>query len=505
MATNFEEIKNILLKTKNEKDKKIFTFGYLFNQSDEKFYDFHNNYIYKEEFLKFLNEKYSKNLSYNNNEIIQLINQIQSVDNIPLELLSKYYVRIYTLESDFYRDINESLGENKILYYLPYIKVLYEGIKLKSLLTSTYKILYSSEFISNNEFQLILKNLNNKDKKEIFNNIIFSKRFLSFSPEKIVVLDFLRYSNKKDMIPVIFILDNGKEDNYRYLNKISYVNTQKISKFSSEKEILFFPFSSFVIESIEIVNIDYSELKEIYQIKIKYLGHIFLKESLNYKAIKRTSENKIENFGQLLSEAKSLNMNFYPIKEIQIELNKKENEKNTQNELEIKIKELNNEIILLNNELKKEKNINNDLNQQIKELKDSIKNQKENNIKINNKYDDNKDRILELFEELRLKDKEIRRLQEIKSRYPFELLKGEKIVSLVINSYNESIQYPIICKNTDIFYKIENLFYDKYPFFKKTELKNYFMLNGKRIIENKNLDENGIKYGSLITFYSEDN
>ena len=144
MATNLEEIKNILLKTKNEKDKKNFCFGYLFNQSDEKFYDFHNN-IYKEEFLKFVNEKYSKNLS-NNNGIIQLINQIQSVDNIPLELLSKYYVRIYTLESDFYRDINESLAENKILYYLPYIKVLYEGIKLKSLLTSTYKILYNYIF-----------------------------------------------------------------------------------------------------------------------------------------------------------------------------------------------------------------------------------------------------------------------------------------------------------------------------------------------------------------------
>ena len=142
------------------------------------------------------------------------------------------------------------------------------------------------------------------------------------------------------MIPVIFILDNEKEDNYRQLNKISCVNTQKISPYSEEKEILFFPFSSFVIESIEKVNIDYIELKEIYQIKIKYLGHIFLKESLNYKAIKRTSENEIENFGQLLSETKSLNMNFYPIKEIQIELNKKENEKNSQNELEIKIKKL---------------------------------------------------------------------------------------------------------------------------------------------------------------------
>ena len=207
--------------------------------------------------------------------------------------MSKYYVRIYTLESDFYRDINESLGENKILYYLPYIKVLYEGIKLKSLLTSTYKILYSTKYISNNEFQLILKNFNNKDKKGNFNNLIFSKRFLSFFPDKNEALLILGHSKQNDMIKVIFILDNEKEENYRYLNKISYVNTQKISPFSAEKEILFFPFSSFVIESIVQVNVDYRVLKEIYQIKIKYLGHIFLKESLNYKAINRSSENKL--------------------------------------------------------------------------------------------------------------------------------------------------------------------------------------------------------------------
>ena len=60
------------------------------------------------------------------------LNSLKSVSDIPIELLCKYYTRIYTdNDSYFYSNINKDLRENKRNNYLSYIKVLYEGVKLK--------------------------------------------------------------------------------------------------------------------------------------------------------------------------------------------------------------------------------------------------------------------------------------------------------------------------------------------------------------------------------------
>ena len=48
-------------------------------------------------------------------ELDILLNTLKSVSNTPIELLSKYYTRIYTdQDSYFYDDLNKDLGENKV-------------------------------------------------------------------------------------------------------------------------------------------------------------------------------------------------------------------------------------------------------------------------------------------------------------------------------------------------------------------------------------------------------
>ena len=47
-------------------------------------------------FTEYIYNKYSSNRSIKN-----LFKPIQSIPNIPIELLSKFYARIYTVESDF--------------------------------------------------------------------------------------------------------------------------------------------------------------------------------------------------------------------------------------------------------------------------------------------------------------------------------------------------------------------------------------------------------------------
>jgi len=71
---------------------------------------------------------------------------------------------------------------------LPYIQVLYEGIKLKSLPLTSNNILYRGTFLSHKEISKI-KNLNNK-LPGLPGPIVFTKAFLSFNKERNIALNF---------------------------------------------------------------------------------------------------------------------------------------------------------------------------------------------------------------------------------------------------------------------------------------------------------------------------
>ena len=194
---------------------------------------------------------------------------------------------------------------------------------------------------------------------------------------------------------------------------------------------------------------------------------------------------------------------------------------NTSNEkinyLELKNQQLNSEILRLNNELNIEKNNSILLSQRIKELEKIInikskeKSNENQNININminkeknliNELNEklknlndrlnrsiNKDKINELYEEIRIKDKII-------SSFPVKLSEGEKLLSVIFVSVDQKIHYSTICKNTDKFSKIENLLYDAYPEYIETE--NHFFVNGNKVNKYKSLENNKIKNNDII-------
>ena len=126
--------------------------------------------------------KYIYNQYSNNNQIFYLFSQIIDLKSIPIELLCKYYVRIYTLNSNFNQDINKHLLEGKLNIFENYIKILYEGIKLEILKTPEEKYLYHLTKFNNKEIIKIKNNLENK--KDNLPLILFSKQFLSFLKKK---------------------------------------------------------------------------------------------------------------------------------------------------------------------------------------------------------------------------------------------------------------------------------------------------------------------------------
>ena len=269
-----------------------------------------------EKYTELLYSKYSENSS----ELKELLNQIKSISDIPIELLSKYYVRIYTIESDFYRDINDDLRNNKTIDYLPFIKVLYEGVKLKSLNIANDFELYRGSKISLDEIEKI-KGYLDKKITNLPGAIVFSKSFLSFSKVKSIAVGFMNSGScENNLKRVLYILEGDINIDYSLSTN---TDIERISIFSNEKEILFFPFSPFEVKEIKEIE---NEGETTYEVRLLYLGKYLKEIEKDVNIIKLENEipdsefkkqiletglidkNKIKNTKQIFNNFKKFKM-----------------------------------------------------------------------------------------------------------------------------------------------------------------------------------------------------
>ena len=72
----------------------------------------------------------------------------------------------------------------------------------------------------------------------------------------------------------------------------------------------------------------------------------------------------------------------------------------------------------------------------------------------------------------------------------------ENIIAVNFVSYEYDIHYPIPCKKTDIFSKIENKLYQEYPNLKNKKI--YFLAGGGVVDRSLTFDQNKIKSGDTI-------
>ena len=168
---------------------------------------------------------------------------------------------------------------------------------------------------------------------------------------------------------------------------------------------------------------------------------------------------------------------------------KLENEKNTNDNLSVLINKL--------------KNKNKELEFKLNELENKNKNNLENenkNFKIvsnpNNINIINENDFSNQEENINKLNKKIKDLEEKLERYPCILEKNEKLISIIIYSEDKSINHSIICKNTDIFNKIENEIYKIYP--EIYEKNNIYSYKGKIIDKSKSIENNEIKDGDVV-------
>ena len=154
-------------------------------------------------------------------------------------------------------------------------------------------------------------------------------------------------------------------------------------------------------------------------------------------------------------------------------------------------------------------NITNELLDEIQALKIELSKYKnrdnlmENNI--NNNINNKPLNIIEVtkakFEkEISEKNKEINDLKNKLSNINLNLENKENLISIIISTVDEKVNFSVICKRTDKFKKIEEQFYIEYPEYK--DKNNKFKLNGVKINSDKSLYENNIKMNSNIILFS---
>ena len=154
---------------------------------------------------------------------------------------------------------------------------------------------------------------------------------------------------------------------------------------------------------------------------------------------------------------------------------------------------------------------------QIKELKRELNNEKNKNTilknenatlqnKINNLYNENaslKDKIKLLENFLASKNIEQQKLlsDTILNNKITSIKPGEEIISVnfVSMGNNDIGHYSLLCKNTDLFVRLEERLYKDFPEFKNYET--YFEVNTKRIKRFKTIDENKIKSKDIINVF----
>ena len=166
--------------------------------------------------------------------------------------------------------------------------------------------------------------------------------------------------------------------------------------------------------------------------------------------------------------------------------------------------------IKLNEEINKLKKQINELEKELNQEKNKNKLLEENIIILKNKLDEKKNNEKDLIKSIEMKNVNINDLKKIivekekniniletkLKRFPFELNKEEKLMSVIFTTLDQKFYYSIICKNNDRFNTIENKLYEAFSEYSGTD--NFFIVNGSRINEMKTLEENKIKNNDII-------
>ena len=207
--------------------------------------------------------------------------QLTASGNIPINLLTKFWLRAYSAHCSFSINMNEKLLNGEHNDYFPFIQKFYEAVSQGRLKSEDSK-LYKGIIVKKNDWVPFLNNFKPSE-NDLPSALLYGPSFFSFYKDEDIVKKY-KENNEGEMIRFdIFIwLILEKPDNLK-LVKNQAVITKEISYYDSEKEVLFFPFSCFEINKIEkksnseyVITLNYLD---------KYAGKFKIEETRTFKKV----------------------------------------------------------------------------------------------------------------------------------------------------------------------------------------------------------------------------
>jgi len=254
------------------------------------------NLIQDIDILKFKSFIFAKYL--NEPKIISLVKpSLEKNVYIPLKKRALFLLKLYTLETPFYTNINKELTNiDGFGFYKVFILILYFSIQNKIVQSYCDKKLYRRTLISIKEMEEIIKMFEHKkknieNKNEISSILYYSKPFMSFSKHKSKIINFAKkiYPNT---VRVNFVLNPPKHNKKIYYSNID-IDKLQISEFD-ESEVLFLPLSCLEIESYEKIG------ESEYEITLNYLDKYY--DQLKNKISELKKQEQMQDFYEKILE-----------------------------------------------------------------------------------------------------------------------------------------------------------------------------------------------------------
>ena len=191
-------------------------------------------------------------------KIIDLINPLLLIENVPHEIILKYLLRIYTEFTSFRCWINKLLIDQKGDDYQTFTKILIEGITNNILYKADDEYLYHYTKLRTDEIEKLTEYFNNECKSHIFDEnliyIFYSRCFLSFTKDQNLAKQYIKSDGTEDdYIGVLFKLNNEKN---MFSDIISSIDIEFFSAYPKEKEVLFLPYTCFCMRKIYKENLE---------------------------------------------------------------------------------------------------------------------------------------------------------------------------------------------------------------------------------------------------------
>jgi len=243
-----------------------------------------------------INEFNENILKYDNKKITELIYPLIFLKQIPVEILVKFWLRIYTLETDFYSNMNCKLMKLKGKEFETFIKLMYFSLNNKLVTNRCDIYLFRGDILNNGE----LENIINKGKSDsIKDKLIYCRKFLSFSSSKEIAEQFIKskYIQKGNSINyVLFQIEpfKGNIEDAKCYN----IDMRPYSQYQNEEEYLFLPYSPFIINYTKNYNISINGDSNI-TINLINLSYIGTYQNIIKESMKNISSLDDLSFGLL--------------------------------------------------------------------------------------------------------------------------------------------------------------------------------------------------------------